>query len=103
MKDKRRDGNIECLQKAKNAWDEANPAEIDQQYILSENLIDDPKHKTFTEIAVIDKKNFRKACDLTEVFQDIKDHTKDPGLQYIEKPEIKSKKELDKARALEYY
>lgn len=45
----------------------------------------------------------RAKCGLTEQFVDIKDSSKDPGLNYVQKPSIASKSELNLMRRKENF
>lgn len=66
-----------------------------QKYILSEFLVDNPKHTTAKEIKEEKLRHARSKMNLNEP-TDIKNFHKDPALKYVTKPEIRSKTEKDK-------
>lgn len=87
---------IDTYKKAKEEWDKVNPSSVPQKFILSEYLVDNPKHVSMKQIHEVDREAARANAGLlkktTEV---IKESGKDPGLSFVKNPEIKTKMELE--------
>ena len=63
--------------------------------MVNEFYVDNPKYKSQQELKNAKKKEFRSKAGLHEDFVDIKDRNKDPSLNYVEKPNIATKRDLD--------
>lgn len=70
---------------------------------MSEYYNENPRYKTQKEIKHEKKQIARKENGLSEQFVDIKNNDKDPSLQYVEQPEIRTKKELEERRRKENF
>ena len=84
----------EDLEKKKRAWDDANPSEVPQKFILSEFLVTNPPHKLKSEIRKEKHRLDREKCGLTSHEEGIAVESGDPTLKFVNKPERFSNLEL---------
>lgn len=64
-------------------------------FIKSEFLIENPKYTSINQRKEEEKRNARRKAGLTDTNLDVKNTTKDPTLQFIDKPVAYSKTLLD--------
>lgn len=81
----RREENVRTLNEVKKKWDDSNPPSVPMSYKKSEFLIENPLHKTKTEIQELLKKEARIKCGLTAV-GDLHISKNGPSLRYVNHP-----------------
>lgn len=82
----------------KNAWDEKNPINVARPYVVSEFLIDNPKHTSVSQIKAELSQEARKKAGLNLVPDFSVDEKPHPTLNFVENPSATCKKQLDKLR-----
>ena len=93
----RREENVRTLNAVKSKWDANNPPSVPLSYKKSEFLVENPKHKTKTEILDELKKEARIKCGLTSlstVYITKENDKMLPSLSYQHKPKFQTGVEL---------
>jgi hypothetical protein len=98
LKSMRRSFNIKDLSNKKEIWDKANPSHVDQQFIISEYLVEKPSHTSMSEIKSQRNIQARLKNGLQETTNDIKTSPLKLSTKYVPSPEVITKVQLEKTR-----
>lgn len=82
------------LEKCKQEWDKRHPSSVSRPYILSEYFVDNPKHKTMSEIKSELKRQAREKANLKPMGDFSVDEKPAPTLKYIATPSAYCKQAL---------
>ena len=94
----RKNEYLGTIHEQKRRWEEANPSTIEQPFIKSEFLVDNPNHKSINERREKEMKDARIKIGLLDTITDVKVTDKDPSLKYVENPKVPTKTLLDNQR-----
>lgn len=89
----RKEENVRTLNEVKHKYDEAHPPSVPMTYKLSEFLVENPLHKTKSQIQEIQKKEARIKCGLTAVAE-LHISNAVPSLRYQSNPAMTSRVEM---------
>jgi len=79
-------------------WEQANPQYVENKQYANEYQVEKPKNTSIKLIKAEEKRQARKKAGLTEEGLDTKNVNYEPGLAFVDKPKVTSKKGLDEYR-----
>lgn len=91
---KRKEALVNEMEEEKKLWDDLNPYFIDRKWFKPPGYTENPAHNSVGQLKAAKRLNERIEMGLTAEPLDMKDSSKDPGVQYVTSPETNCQSQL---------